>query len=388
MRDKYKGWCINHVQNWYSIFPGNKWLSIYVWVIFCLFPFFYIFRSSSQIGILTGIILLLFFFISFVFSAKSKSGLVYMWISFEIVINVVMTLLFGYVYLAIFTAAFIGHIRRPVGFFIIYGIHIAVVISAIVAGFFIEIDLFLPQVHFILVTVLGTILLPLNFYNRHKRLKLENQLEDAHEKIAELLILEERERISRDLHDVLGQKLSLIGLKSDLTSRLLEKDSEAAKKELQDIRQTASTALREVRELVSNMRTVKLSEELVRIEQLLKAAEMDIVTEGNSDFGDMPTIVESVLCMSLKEAVTNIVKHSEATLCVLRFNKTENEYCIVITDNGVGIDLTTKHFKGNGLRGMKERLEFVNGSLQVENENGTILTIKVPAVLTHIVEVE
>ena len=66
------------------------------------------------------------------------------------VINIVMTLLFGYVYLSIFTAFFIGNIRNPVGFFIIYGLHIAFTVGAIVVGFFIEIDLFLPQVHFIL----------------------------------------------------------------------------------------------------------------------------------------------------------------------------------------------------------------------------------------------
>ena len=76
-----------------------------------------------------------------------------MWISFEIVINVIMTLLFGYVYLSIFTAFFIGNIRNQVGFFIIYGLHIAITIIAIVAGFFIELELFLPQVHFILISV-------------------------------------------------------------------------------------------------------------------------------------------------------------------------------------------------------------------------------------------
>lgn len=376
------------MQNWYSIFPGNKWLSIYVWVIFCLFPFFFIFRSSSKVEVLTGIILLLLFFISFVFSARSKSGLVYMWISFEIVINVLMTLLYGYVYLAIFTAAFIGHIRRPVGFFIIYGIHIAVVISAIVAGLFWEIDLFLPQLHFIFIAVLGTILLPLNFYNRHKRLKLENQLEDAHEKISELLILEERERISRDLHDILGQKLSLIGLKSDLASRLVSHNAEAAKKELHDIRQTASMALREVRELVSDMRSVKLSDELFRSEQLLKAAEMRLVVKGKPTFEQIPTIVETVLCMCMKEAVTNVVKHSQADTCWIKFKQTKNEYCITIQDNGKGIESEAESLKGNGLRGMRERLEFVNGSLQIMNESGTTLLIKAPAVLTHIVEVE
>ena len=153
-----------------------------------------------------------------------------MWISFEIVINVVMTLLFGYVYLSIFTAFFIGNIRNPVGFFIIYGLHIAFTVVAIVIGFFIEIELFLPQVHFILISVIGTVLLPFNLYNRNKRENLEGQLEHAKERISELIILEERERIARDLHDTLGQKLSLIGLKSDLAGRLISRDPEAAEK--------------------------------------------------------------------------------------------------------------------------------------------------------------
>ena len=209
------------MQSWFSIFPKKPWLSIYAWAVFCLLPFFFIFRSSSPIEISIGIILLLLYFISYRFSFRSKSGLVYMWISFEIVINIIMTLLFGYVYLSIFTAFFIGNLRNPVGFFIIYGLHIALTIGAIITGFFIELELFLPQAHFILISVIGTVLLPFNLYNRHKREKLEGQLEHARERISELIILEERERIARDLHDTLGQKLSLIGLKSDLAGKLI-----------------------------------------------------------------------------------------------------------------------------------------------------------------------
>ena len=88
------------MNSWYSIFPKNPWMSIYAWVIFCLLPFFFIFRSSSPIEIAVGISLLFLFFLSYRFSFKSNSGLVYMWISFEIVINIAMTLLFGYVYLS------------------------------------------------------------------------------------------------------------------------------------------------------------------------------------------------------------------------------------------------------------------------------------------------
>lgn len=374
------------MQSWFSIFPKNPWLSIYAWVVFCLLPFFFIFRSSSAIEVSIGIFLLLLFFLSFIFSFRSKSGLVYMWLSFEMAINIILTLLFGYVYLSIFTAFFIGNIRNPVGFFIMYGLHIAFTVGAIVAGFFIDITLFLPQIHFILISVIGTVLLPFNLYNRNKREKLEGQLEHAEERISELIILEERERISRDLHDTLGQKLSLIGLKSDLAGKLVSRDPRAAEKELQDIRQTASTALKEVRELVADMRATKLEDELIRIKQMLKAAEMDLTVEGEPSFNQIPVIVENVLSMCLKEAVTNVVKHSYGTSCHVSFDQLPTEFVINVEDNGIGITRGGETLPGNGLKGMRERLEFVNGSLRVEGGNGTKLSIRVPAVIKHIVE--
>ena len=370
------------MQHWFSLFPKSPWLSIYGWVIFGLLPFFFIFRSSSPIEIMIGISLVLLFFLSYRFSYRSKTGLVYMWISFEMVINVIMTLLFGYVYLSIFVAFFIGNIRHPVGFFIVYGIHIALTIGAIITGFFIEIDLFLPQFHFILISVIGVVLLPFNLYNRGKREKLEGQLEYARERISELIILEERERIARDLHDILGQKLSLIGLKSDLASRLIYKNSEAAEKELMDIRQTASTALKEVRELVDDIRMTKLADELIRVQHVLKAAEMNYTVTGNPEFvNKVPPLVENVLSMCLKEAVTNIVKHSYASVCHFTFEETTDELKMSIQDDGIGIPAKGKNLPGNGLQGIRERLEFVNGRLDIDTKHGTELLIRVPIIL-------
>ncbi|MGG0668605.1 sensor histidine kinase [Lederbergia citrisecunda] len=372
------------MQKWYSIFPKNPWLSIYAWAVFCLLPFFFIFRSWSAVDISVGTGLLVLFFISYFFSFKSKSGLVYMWISFEIVINIVMTLLFGYVYLSIFTAFFIGNIRSTVGFFIMYGLHIFFTVGAIVTGFFLEINLFLSQVHFILITVIGVILLPFNLYNRSKREKLEDQLEDAKERISELMLLEERERIARDLHDTLGQKLSMIGLKSDLARRLISKNPEEAERELVDIRQTASTALKEVRELVADMRATRLVDEVMRIRQILAAAEIELRIEGDPAVTNIPSNFENVLGMCLKEAVTNVVKHSGATVCNVLIKQKEDEVSIVVHDNGKG--MKTMKSVGTGLKGMRERLEFVNGTLEIEEEHGTTLTIRMPIVITHQLE--
>lgn len=372
------------MKSWYSIFPKSPWLSIYSWVVFCLLPFFFIFRSSSLYEIGLGIALLLLFFLSYRFSFKSKSGTVYMWISFEMVINIIMTLLFGFVYFSVFTAFFIGNIRHTAGFFIMYGLHIATTIGAIILGFFIEIDLFLPQLHFVLLCVIGTVLLPFNLYNRNKRENLEGQLEMAKERISELIIFEERQRIARDLHDTLGQKLSLIGLKSDLAGKLISENPQKAKKEIQDIRNTASTALKEVRELVSNMRSTKLADELTRIKQILKLANINLSIIGEPHFSEITPLCENILSMCLKEAVTNIVKHSYARHCEIVFEQKKDLYEITVKDDGIGIPGTGENLPGSGLHGIRERLNFVNGHLEIIVNEKTSLIISVPIIIKQL----
>ncbi len=376
------------MSNWYNLFPRNPWISTYIWVIFCVLPFFFIFRTSEPINIAIGIIMVFLFLLCYRYSFKSKSGLVYMWLAFEMVLNIGLTLLFGYVYMSLFTAFFIGNIRRPVGFFIMYGIHIALTIGAIVAGFFIEIELFLPQVHFLILTLIGVVLLPFNLYNRNKQEKLEGQLVYAQERISELTVVAERQRIARDLHDTLGQKLSLIGLKSDLVGKLITRDPERAAKELQDIRQTASVALNEVRELVSNMKAVRLPEELARVQQVLRAAEIELTVEGETRYQQITPIVENVLSMCLKEAVTNVVKHSFASKCTITFHTVSENFSITVADNGIGLLEGTDALPGNGLNGMRERLDFVNGKLQIQKESGggTAMTFIIPSILKNIVK--
>ncbi|SDH02350.1 two-component system, NarL family, sensor histidine kinase DesK [Planococcus glaciei] len=370
------------MQSWYQIFPKNPWLSLYAWVIFCILPFFFIFRSSSPVEIAAGIALLVLFFIAYRLSFISRTGFIYVWISIEIAINIGMTFLFGYVYLAIFLAFFIGNIRHKVGFFIVYGIHIGTTILAVVLGLIEHSSLYVSQLPFIVLSIIGVILLPFNTYNRNKREKLEGQLEDANKRISQLIVIEERERIARDLHDTLGQKLSLIGLKSDLAGKLIHRDADAALNEINDIRQTARTALKEVRELVSDMRGTKLEDELLRIQQILKAAEIDFVLYGSPKLVNTPLLVENVLSMCLKEAVTNVVKHSQATRCSVLIKQKPEEVLVQVQDDGIGFEGNSKQ-RGNGLAGMRERLEFVNGSVDIQKMDGTTLNIRVPNVILY-----
>ncbi|HZG58264.1 sensor histidine kinase [Paenibacillus sp.] len=365
------------MSKWSQFFHKNTGLSPYVWVVFYILPFYFIFRSSSPYEIALGIGMILLFFACYVLSYISKKNrLVFFWTSVQILISIAMTVLFGYVYFSLFLAFFIGHIRHRAAFFTLYAIHLVGTIAVVNVGFVTRDPLFLSQLPLVLVCLIGVVLLPIGTYNKNKQDQLQGQLEDANKRISELVKLEERQRIARDLHDTLGQRLSLIGLKTDLAGKLIERDPEAARAELNDIRQTARGALNEVREMVTAMRGARLEDELYRVKQILKAAGIELVLEGDAVLHDMTLLNENVLSMCLKEAVTNVVRHSGATVCTIRITPSDEDVTVVVKDNGVGLSKRNK--TGNGLRGMRERLEFVNGSLGLYSEDGATVVIRAP----------
>ncbi|WP_075618696.1 sensor histidine kinase [Paenisporosarcina indica] len=369
------------MQRWYQIFPKNPYISIYVWIIFCILPLFFIFKSFSPLESFIGLLLVAGFFLSYRQSFLSKGWRMYVWIAIQIVVSITLIILFGYLYFSLFLAFFIGNIRNKAGFITMYVVHLVTTIVSVCIGFFTQNNLFVTQFPFLLIGVIGVILLPFNSYNRIKQEKLEGQLENANKRISQLLVIQERQRIARDLHDTLGQKLSLIGLKSDLAYKVIDKDPVRAKTELLDINYTARIALKEVRELVSNIRAGKLEDELIRVQQILKAAEIDFRVKGDPALKDTPLLVENVLTMCLKEAITNVVKHSQATFCHVLIKQTQNELFLQVQDNGIGFEQGKQFLDGNGLRGMKERLEFVNGVLEISGSYGTTLNIRIPHVI-------
>ena len=97
----------------------------------------------------------------------------------------------------------------------------------------------------------------------------------------------------------------------------------------------------------------------------------------------MPSLAEDVISMCLKEAVNNIVKHSQATICRITFYLSDDEFRMMIQDNGTGFERSKRFEGGNGLRGMEERIEFINGSLEIESDEGTTVTLSIPLAITH-----
>jgi two-component system sensor histidine kinase DesK len=198
------------------------------------------------------------------------------------------------------------------------------------------------------------------------------QLRRADEEIEHLAKVAERERIARDLHDLLGHTLSLITLKAELARKLVDRDPQRAKQEMLDVEQTSRAALADVREAISGYRGEGLAAELIRARKTLETAGITV----NSEFDQLPLTPaqETVLALALREAVTNVVRHAQAQRCSVRLQR-ENDLCTLeISDNGRGADTP----EGNGLRGMRERLEAIGGSLQRQTRAGTRLVIHLP----------
>ncbi|MCM2533630.1 sensor histidine kinase [Neobacillus pocheonensis] len=362
----------------YMTFQKNNGIAPYIWTVLCILPFYFIFQTSSIIKIIIGILLTFLFFIFYRIAFISKGWPVYLWTLILIGISITSTSLFSYVYFAFFLAYFIGNIKERIPFFTLYFIHLFSTSASINYSILQQSDLFLAQLPFVIIIWISVILLPFSIYNRKERGQLEEKLEDANKRISELSKLEERQRIARDLHDTLGQKLSMIGLKSDLARKLIYKDPEQARNELKDVQQTARTALSEVRKLVSSMRGIRLHEEIGRVKQIFKAAQIHFICDENFSLTNVSLLTENILSMCLKEAVTNVVKHSEATSCTISIEQSWKEIVMIISDNGVFKGSKETVTEGHGLIGMKERLEFINGNLELMKKEGTTLTIRVP----------
>ena len=372
----------------YMTFQKNNGIAPYIWTVLGILPFYFIFQAPSTIEIVVGILLTLIFFILYRIAFISKGWPVYLWTLILIAISITATNLFSYVYFAFFLAYFIGNIKDRVAFLTLYFIHLISTSASINYSIVMQEKLFLQQLPFVIIIWISVILLPFSIYNRKERGQLEVKLEDANKRISELVKLEERQRIARDLHDTLGQKLSLIGLKTDLARKLISKDPEQAKSELKDVQQTARTALSEVRKMVSSMRGIRLKDEIQRVKQIIKAAQIHFISEGEFTLSNVSLLTENILSMCLKEAVNNVVKHSGAKNCIISIEQSSKETVLTVRDDGRFKGDIEKLAEGHGLIGMKERLEFINGSLELVTREGTTLIIRVPNDVKQAIEKE
>lgn len=199
------------------------------------------------------------------------------------------------------------------------------------------------------------------------------QLLRAQDEVRTLSRIAERERIGRDLHDLLGRTLTLIAVKADLAERLATRDPEAAIQEVRELKGAAREALRDVRHALAGGREAGLVHELGAASAMLESADIAMRIEGDPKL--VPSGPGGVLGMAIREAVTNVVRHAEATECTVAIQRMAQGASVVITDNGRGGSFA----EGVGLKGMRARLSAAGGTLEiVPQPRGTRLIARVP----------
>jgi two-component system sensor histidine kinase DesK len=212
-----------------------------------------------------------------------------------------------------------------------------------------------------------------NHFHQEKRLR-QAELKLSHDEVRRLAALAERERIGRDLHDLLGHTLSLITLKSELAVKLFDRDPLAARREIVDVERVARDALGQVRRAVSGIRVAGLAAELASARLLLESS--DVRLDYTIAQVALPAEIETVLALTVREAVTNIQRHAKAALVRVEVAVEGGHARLTVIDDGVGIAIVP----GNGLNGMRERLGLLDGRLEIESTRGrgTRLNASVP----------
>jgi two-component system, NarL family, sensor histidine kinase DesK len=189
------------------------------------------------------------------------------------------------------------------------------------------------------------------------------ELHAARRELARLAVIEERLRLSRDLHDLLGQTLSMITLKSELARHLVTEEPERCTQELSDMERAARQTLREVREAVAGYRQPRLESELEGARQLLEAAGIDYQIDPLKEA--LPLALDAVLAWTVREGVTNVIRHSRARHCRIQLiQKNGTLGAEVLNDGGRREQAESTARPGLGLAGLRERVSALGGQME------------------------
>jgi two-component system sensor histidine kinase DesK len=200
----------------------------------------------------------------------------------------------------------------------------------------------------------------------------DEKLRMAQEEVERLAKLAERERIARDLHDLLGHTLSVVVLKTELAQKLMDRDPQRARQEIAEVERISRQGLADVRQAITGYRSSGLAAEIEHVRDTLTAAGIDTTIEARA----MPLAPaqETALSLALREAATNVIRHAAATKCHIKFYEQDGSALMEVQDDGRGGDAPF----GNGLSGMRERIQALGGGLLRESARGTRLLIRLP----------
>jgi two-component system sensor histidine kinase DesK len=207
--------------------------------------------------------------------------------------------------------------------------------------------------------VFQTLLFGLLLIAVRRLMELVWELEATRDQVAALAVSEERLRLARDLHDLLGRNLSVIALKSELARKLLGRDPVAAEREVRDVEVVARESLQEARAAVLGLRRPSLASEIDAARDALAAAGIEVTVRAGDP---LPAAVEAPLAFAVREATTNVVRHSRARRCDIALRLAGDRAVLEVRDDGIGGSDPPE--RGSGLRGLAERMAAAGGTLQ------------------------
>ncbi|PEO02866.1 sensor histidine kinase [Bacillus toyonensis] len=360
-----------------EIFPKHMGFFPYMWLVYLLFPIYNLTQVSGW-KLVMGIGMLIVFIITYRQLYFVQKTFV-LWAFIQMILTFLFAVFYNsfMIFFGFFTASAMGFAPSKK----VFRVLLCLLVVMLGAFVFVNMNQLTPAnlVNIVPMFIL-MLLTPFGMRNFNQKKMLKNQLNEANEQIKDLVKREERQRIARDLHDTLGHTLSLITLKSQLVEKLIVKNPERASVEAKEITQTSRTALKQLRELISDMRMITVEEELEQIKAILQAANIELEIEQEASASSLSPIEQNILGMCLREAVTNVVKHSKATQCTVSVLESQGELILKVEDNGIGLE--DQNNDGNGIRGMKERIALIDGFVELNTiHSGTLLTVKVPVVI-------
>jgi two-component system sensor histidine kinase DesK len=213
----------------------------------------------------------------------------------------------------------------------------------------------------------------LNIYQHDIELKRKELILSQGE-VRHLARISERERIARDLHDLIGHTFSIITLKAELASKLIHKDPDKAQKEVKELEEISRQALKQVREVVTGYRSSDLNTELAHAKYVLESNDINFqYTFENMAIDDG---INKELAIILKELITNILKHAQAKQVKATIKLINNSIILTVEDDGIGFTANDKN--GFGHKGIQERVLKLSGDFLHSSSPNTLLTIKIP----------
>lgn len=267
----------------------------------------------------------------------------------------------------IYSASFIGHLATEVK-----PAQVWAYLGALLVAIGVTAHLLQPAVMFWASAVVVSALIGIMSIVLTQQRQMYRRLAMAQEETERLAKIAERERIARDLHDLLGHTLSVIVLKSELASRLAERDSARAIQEIRDVETISRDALAQVRAAVKGYRSAGLATELEQARTALAAA--DVVLECAVEPCPLTPLQENVLSLAIREGVTNIVRHAQASRATLSLSSAAGSLELRLVDDGRG----GNNPEGSGLSGMRERIELLGGTMEKTTTNGMEIRIRLP----------